>query len=246
MKYQIIIPSKDELDNLKIIIPNIVSRYDLNIMVIDKSKNFNEVKKYCESFKNIDIHLQTSQGKGNALREAVNLSKAEILIFFDADCSHDPSDIQKFIDIFENNEQIQHIGGSRMRGGSDELFDDVQHFIRLFGSLVINLTINLKFNSRLTDSQNGFRAITKEAFLRCNTKSAHTSIETELVAKSLSEGIVYTETLTHEWSRKFGVSKINLFYHSWAYIYALIKIIFYKKPKKSSFIKTEISWFNND
>ena len=78
MKYQIIIPSKDELDNLKIIIPNIVSRYDLNIMVIDKSKNFNEVKKYCESFKNIDIHLQTSQGKGNALREAVNLSKAEI------------------------------------------------------------------------------------------------------------------------------------------------------------------------
>ena len=46
MQVEIIIPSKNELENLKIIIPIVRRLYNFNILVIDKSNNFKEVKKF--------------------------------------------------------------------------------------------------------------------------------------------------------------------------------------------------------
>ena len=243
MQFQIIIPVKNELKNLKILLPILVKKYKYNILIIDKSEDSKRVKKFCLRYKNVHFFSQVSNGKGNALNEAAKLSKATILIFFDADCSHNPDDISKFINIFKLNPKIDHIGGSRMRGGSDELFSEFTHLLRLFGSLIINLVISLKFNAKITDSQNGFRLIKKKIFLKCRVTSKHTSIETELVGKTLSKGFFYREVPTHEWVRKFGVSKINLLKHSWAYIAILIKILFMKKPKINSFIKYDESWF---
>lgn len=246
MKFQIIIPCKNELDNLKVILPAITKKYKYDILIIDKSDNKKKIKKFCSNFKNVQVFSQISSGKGNALNEAAKLSNAEILIFFDADCSHDPNDISKFVNIFNLNHKIEHVGGSRMKGGSDELFEDYQHIIRLIGSLIINLVINIKFRTKITDSQNGLRAIKRTAFLKCEVTSNHTSIETELVARSLSKGFFYTEIPTHEWKRKFGKSKINLLIHSWAYLAILIKILFMRKPKISSFIKYDKSWYQKN
>jgi dolichol-phosphate mannosyltransferase len=246
MKYQIIIPSKDEFENLKIVINSIKKKYNYNILVIDKSKNINIVKNFCSTFEKVDFYTQLSKGKGNALKEAALLSKAEILIFFDADCSHHPDDIKKIVDVFESDPNIRHVGGSRMRGGSDELFEDSQHILRLFGSLLINLVINKKFNTKITDSQNGLRAINKNLFLKCSLKSSHTSIETELVAKTLSQGIPYKEIPTHEWKRNYGKSKINLMFHSWEYIFVLIKIFFMKKQNKGAYISYDKPWYKDD
>ena len=43
---EIIIPSKNELENLKIILTELRKLYSYNILVIDKSDNFYKVKKY--------------------------------------------------------------------------------------------------------------------------------------------------------------------------------------------------------
>jgi glycosyltransferase involved in cell wall biosynthesis len=244
MKYQIIIPCKDEYKNLKIIIPILTKLYSYQVLIVDKSKKKNLIKKFIKKYKKVKLIDQISFGKGKALLEAAKISKSEIIIFFDADCSHNPQDIKKIIDIFKKFPFIDHVGGSRMRGGSDELFRDFDHILRLVGSLIINMAINLKFNAKITDSQNGFRAIIRKKFLNLNLKSKHTSIETELVAKSLSEGLNYAEIPTHEWQRIYGSSKINLFLHSWAYIWALIKIIFLKKPKKKSFKIIKDNWYD--
>ena len=245
MKYQIIIPCKDEYKNLKIIIPSLTKLYSYEILIIDKSKKKKKkiIKNFCRKYKNVKFFDQMSSGKGNALLEAAKLSNSKIVIFFDADCSHNPQDIKKMISMFERFPSLDHVGGSRMRGGSDELFRDFDHLIRLIGSLIINIIINLKFNSKITDSQNGFRAIIRKKFLNLNLKSNHTSIETEIVGKSLSIGLNYIEIPTHEWQRVYGSSKINLFLHSWSYIWVLIKIIFLKRPKKKSFRTVKNAWY---
>ena len=100
----------------------------------------------------------------------------------------------------------------------------------------------MKFNTNLTDYQNGFRAIKRNIFLNLGTKSKHTSIEQEMVSKTLSQGYSYTEVPTHEWSRKTGYSKINLSKHSLDYIFSLFSIMFYRK--KTSRIK--IKSFNKN
>jgi hypothetical protein len=52
--------------------------------------------------------------------------------------------------------------GSRGKGGSDELHGTLEQFIRYIGSQLIMLAINYRWNVRLTDSQNGFRAIRRD------------------------------------------------------------------------------------
>ena len=246
MNIEIIIPCKNELDNLKIIIPKIRKMYNYKILIIDKSSNPKFTKKFCEKFKKLRYLVQTGDGKGNALREAVKKASGDILVFFDADCSHDPEDIKKLLNPFLKYKNVDHVGGSRMRGGSDELFADLQHFLRLFGSLVINYAINFKFKTNLTDSQNGLRAIKKNVFKKCFTKSNHTSIEMELVSRTLAYGYNYIEVPTHEWRRLHGNSKINLLTHSWSYLYQLIQICFFKIRRKKSKIKfREETWYKN-
>lgn len=240
LKFEIIIPAKNELNNLKLILPKIRKKYSCNITLINKSRNVKEnfqLSKICKNL-NIKMLLQKSSGKGNALKEAVEFSKAEILVFFDADFSHDVLDIGKIINIFKKNNKIDHVGGSRLLGGSDELFSDTSHLVRLFGSIIINTIINLKFKVSLTDSQNGLRGIKRKVFQKLNLLSSHTTIEMELVAKSLQYKLNYLEVPTHEYKRLYGKSKINLFIHSWSYIFFLISIIFYKKySKKKLFYK---------
>lgn len=247
MKIDIVIPTKNELDNLKIIIPIIKKKYKYPIIIIDKSddNSVKKLKEFCNRYK-VQLFHQKSKGKGNALKEAIKYCKGDIIVFFDADCSHDPDDIEKLVKPFKSNKFVHHVGGSRMRGGSDELYADFQHFIRLFGSLVINLTINFKFGVNLTDTLNGLRAIKKSVFLKLNPGSHDFAIEVELVSKTLSAGYNYVEIPTHEWQRKFGVSKIGLLTHSWQFISMLISLLFLPKPKKNlSLLNSKINkkWY---
>ena len=52
--------------------------------------------------------------------------------------------------------------GSRGKGGSDELHGTFEQFLRYVGSQLIMLAINYRFGVRLTDSQNGFRALRRD------------------------------------------------------------------------------------
>jgi glycosyltransferase involved in cell wall biosynthesis len=242
----VIIPVKDEFINLKLILPILKKKYNFcEIIIIDKSSltQKKKVKKICQKF-SIKMINQITSGKGNALREAVKFTKKKYLIFFDSDCSHNPYDISRFLKLFNKFSWIDHIGGSRLTGGSDELFNGYDHILRFFGSIVINATINLKFNGRFTDSQNGFRGIKREKFIKLNTKSHHTTIEMELVALSLSNNLNYIEIPTREYKRNSGISKISLIKHSFSYLLMLIKIIFMKKRSKDIFYLKRKYWDN--
>ena len=138
-----------------------------------------------------------------------------------------------------------------MLGGSSELFADIDHAVRLFGSMVINYLISYKFSYKMTDSQNGFRAISKSFFESLNISSAHTTIEQELVGKTLASGNIVLELPTHEYSRIMGSSKINVLKHGPSYIKSLLSILVMKKIKidseKANKVKEKYSynwWIN--
>jgi len=227
MKFSLIIPTLNEFKNLKIILPKI-KNLSKDIIIIDGNSN-DGTEQLCNEH-NIKFVIQKSKGKGNALKEAIEFAKYDTLCFFDADLSHNP---YKIIDLVTPvfKKHFKHVSGSRMLGGSSELFSDVDHLFRLFGSVLINIAISLKFNFKMTDCQNGFRAINKKFFKSLNIKSDHTTIEQELVSKTLSLGHPILEIPTHEYSRLFGLSKISVLKHSVSYLFSLIKIVLMKKKK---------------
>ena len=63
---------------------------------------------------------------------------------------------------------------------------------------------------RLSDSQNGFRAIRTDVLKSLNLRSRHTTIEQEMIVATLRAGYKITEVPTHEHARKAGSSPKNI------------------------------------
>ena len=148
-------------------------------------------------------------GKGAALRLAVEFVTTPICVFVDADGSHDPIDIPLLAAPIHAG-VADHVTGSRLLGGSDELHGGGDEFLRLAGSAFITYLINWKYGTRLSDSQNGFRAIRTDVFRQLALRSRHTTIEMEMITATLAAGLVISEIPTHERRRAAGYSKISL------------------------------------
>ena len=110
-----------------------------------------------------------------------------------------------------------------MRGGSDELHSSATEFVRLIGSEIITMTINYRFGVRLTDYQNGFRAIRRETMLAIRTKERIFTIEQEMAMKALKRGYRLDEVPTHEYRRHHGTSHVVVWRVGHRYVWCLLK-----------------------
>lgn len=215
----VILPTKNEQKNLEILFPYLIEHTE-ELIVIDGHSTDETVtiaKKYTPH-----VYLDPNQGKGAALRMAAEKVTKPVTVFIDADHSHDPADIPKLIyPIF--NGDYDHVSGSRTLGGSDELHGDLNKFLRMMGSDIILLGMNYRFGVRLTDSQNGFRAIRSDIFKVLDLQENITSIEQEMIIKTLVHQFRMGEVATHEYMRTFGESKILVRKVAIRYIYSWLK-----------------------
>ncbi len=149
------------------------------------------------------------KGKGAALQLAIRHVETPVCVFVDADGSHDPIDIPLLVAPIHAG-TADHVTGSRLMGGSDELHGGGDEFLRFTGSALITCLINMRFGVRLSDSQNGFRAIRTDVFRHLGLSSKHTTIEMEMIMATLAAGYRLAEVPTHERPRAAGYSKISL------------------------------------
>lgn len=153
--------------------------------------------------------LDNGKGKGDGIRIGIKNASGDIIVFMDADGSHESSDISKLVKpILDNKADM--VVGCRMTGGSDELHGDIGKFLRFIGSMIITLIINYRWGVRLTDVQNGFRAIRKEAAMNINLVENNFTIEEEMVMKCLRKRYRVMNMPAHEYARKIGTSRIVL------------------------------------
>lgn len=174
------------------------------------------------------VVLDNRKGKGDAVRVGIKNAKGDILVFIDADGSHDPADIPRLVQLIQED-KADLVIGSRMKGGSDELHGDVSKFIRMWGSDIITIGINLRFKQNITDSQNGFRAIRANCARALNLQENITTIEQEMLIKSLHHNFKVAEVPAHEYARKFGTSTINVKKVAFRYVYSWLKYLIFKK-----------------
>jgi dolichol-phosphate mannosyltransferase len=88
------------------------------------------------------------------------------------------------------------------------------------------LAINYRWNVRLTDSQNGFRAIRRDVALKLNLTSNWATIEMEMLMKALKQRYRVGEIASHEYARRWGSSKLVIWRIWFAFGWALIRNIF--------------------
>ena len=170
------------------------------------------------------VDLDGGKGKGEALRRSLDSAAGDIVVFIDADGSHDPRDIPALVAPIKAG-AADLVIGSRGKGGSDELHGTIEQFIRYVGSQLIMLAINYRWNVRLTDSQNGFRAIRRDVGRKLDLKSNLTTIEQEMLMRALKLGYRVDEVPTHEYERKWGTSKVVVWKLWAAYLWSFFRNI---------------------
>ena len=218
----VVIPTKNE-EGLIAEMIDAVRPHATEILVVDGHST--DRTRDIAAEKGVRVVLDAGRGKGEALRRSFVEARHDILVFIDADGSHDPQDIPRLVEpIRRGNAEL--VVGSRTRGGSDELHGTGEQLLRYVGSQIIMLAINYRWQVRLTDSQNGFRAVRRDVARALNLKSNLTTIEQEMLMRALKCGCRVVEVPSHEFERRWGVSKVSVWRLWWAYVWSLMRNIF--------------------
>lgn len=164
------------------------------------------------------------KGKGEAIRCSIPHIETGITVFMDADGSHDARDIPRLVAPILTG-KADHVSGSRLLGGSSELHGGFDECFRLMGSSFITACINWRFKVRLSESQNGFRAIRTDVLRQLGLQENITTIEQEMIIKTIKKGFRMAEVPSHEHCRKAGESKIKVSKVAFRYVWSVVKYL---------------------
>ncbi len=149
------------------------------------------------------------KGKGSAIRMSLEVVAADVLVFMDADGSHDPRDIPRLaLPVIRGEAHL--CVGDRFAGGSEELSINFGQLIRTIGNISMNVAINLRWKTELADTLNGFRAVDRAAASSVGLRENGHTIEQEMVMKMLRGGYRVINVPAHEYARAHGKSHIRI------------------------------------
>jgi dolichol-phosphate mannosyltransferase len=219
----VVIAAKQEAPTIADVV-NRTRRYAGEVFVVDghSTDGTPELAARCGA----SVLADGGRGKGEAIRRAIPHIRTPVTVFLDADGSHDPEDIPLLVEPILGD-QADHVTASRLRGGSSELHGGFDEFFRLTGSSFITACINWRFNCRLSDSQNGFRAIRTAVLRQLDLRENMTTIEQEMIIKTLRLGLRIAEVPSHEHPRAHGCSHIRVWRSAPRYGFSLVKNLFF-------------------
>jgi dolichol-phosphate mannosyltransferase len=170
MKTAVVIPTYNERENLGQLVEAIVQLpIDLNVIVVDDNSpdGTGQVAdaltiKYPEKVE--VIHRQGKGGRGSAciagFRSALQRSEFGYLLEMDADFSHDPKDIVRFVEELEKRPDCDIVIGARYVSGGKIVGWGIQRHIL---SRISNFFARVMLGVPIHDYTNGYRCYTRRA-----------------------------------------------------------------------------------
>ena len=201
----------NEAENIHEFLNSSLKLKDVDVLIIDDNSP-DETSKIIESYqsKHKNLFLIKRSGKlglDTAHKEGFEFAQknnCKNLITLDADLSHDPNQIPKFIKILQTKPFV--IGSRYIGGGKNEM-----KFSRLVLSYLGNKLIKFIFNincSEYTTSFRGFNLTLLKNFEIKNVKSKGYSFFMETIYQIHKSGNLIEETPIIFKDRKKGISKI--------------------------------------
>ena len=128
----------------------------------------------------LKIIFQTeNQGKGAAIKTALEQVTGQIVIIQDADLEYDPSDYPGLLAPIQRG-QADVVYGSRFAGGGPHR---VLFFWHSMGNRLLTLLSNMLTNLNLSDMEVGYKAFRAEVFRDIELKSKRFGFEPEITIK---------------------------------------------------------------
>ena len=182
MKVSIGIPAYNEEKNIAAIIIKLRKIVDTVIVCNDGSND--STAEIAENLGAIVINHEKNLGYGSAIKSIFKKSKeigSDILVTFDADGQHRIEDIKKVIEPIQNGD-VDLVIGSRFLDNTKGKIPEY----RKIGINIITKITNSTLKKKITDSQSGFRAYSKNLISKLNISDIGMGISTEILIKASS------------------------------------------------------------
>lgn len=230
VKAIVIIPTYNERENIGRLITQLlgvfkkIKKWKLEILVVDDNspdKTAEIVEKEGKKRKNVGLLLRRKKvGLGAAylagMKKAFGEMGADVVLTMDADLSHNPACVPKFLKFIE--EGAQFVVGSRYISGGSIAEDWSPHrkFLSIFGNKIVPLVLG---RDSFTDWTSGYRAITKEVYKKILPKLSEDKAEFKGYTFNISfaynavvSGFRTAEVAIKFVDRRSGRSKLGLEY----------------------------------
>jgi glycosyltransferase involved in cell wall biosynthesis len=177
----VVIPCYNEQDTIAEVIRRVrETPYPKEILCVDDA-SADDTWAILETLKGDDLQLfrhERNQGKGAALRTALEQIHGDIVIIQDADLEYDPRDYPALLaPILEGKADV--VYGSRFMGGPHR----VLLFWHRIGNALVTLISNMFSNLNLSDMETGYKVFRADVARRLNLKSPRFGVEPEITAK---------------------------------------------------------------
>jgi dolichol-phosphate mannosyltransferase len=225
MRVSIIIPTYNERENLPLLVEKLSEILEENfvdgeIVIVDDNSpdGTGEIaEKLKEKYKMQVLHRKAKLGLSSAVLDGAKIAKGDIIGVMDADLSHPPEEIPKFLRAIKEADFV--IGSRYKKGGKIENWDLKRKIVSKGAKFLA------KPLTSVTDPLSGFFFFRKKLLEGIKLNPKGFKIGLEILVKAKPKKIVeipYTFV-----GRKKGKSKLNLKEYS-NYLHHLLSLYFFK------------------
>jgi hypothetical protein len=213
----LLIPAKNEEGNLVELISRIKLEKNTQIIFVIANSKDDTLNKALEiannnSFFKFDVLEQQSNGKKNAIKEALPYIENELVAILDSDISVDPEELNNFFAIIEKN-LADFVNGSRLVYSMEK---GAMRLLNNFGNRVFQKFVSFVIKENITDTLCGTKVFKKELVqtiinwdMKNKFKDPFGDFNFIFAASSIGERIV--DYPVHYRSRTYGSTQISRF-----------------------------------
>lgn len=223
-KVFIVIPAFNEEKVIQEVILEVQKTGYKNIIVVDDGSSDETFKKAREIAEIIVLRHKINRGKGAATKtgiEAAKLLGADIIITMDGDGQHDPEDIKNLIQpILDGKCEV--VLGTRLKN------PEGMPWYKIIHNYIGNAITWYLFGLWVTDSQSGFRAYSRMAADKINTRADRYEYDSEVIREIYIYKLKYEEVPIKVRYTDYSMGKIQKqgFFNGFKVVYKMLwKII---------------------
>ena len=164
----------------------VLLQIEKEVIIVDdgSSDGTREILPTLAELPEVFVHYhQHNQGKGAAVRTAIEKSTGDIMLVQDADLEYDPRDYPGLLQpIVEDRSAV--VYGSRFLGGPRK----AMFFSHMLGNKLLTLFSNILFDTILSDMETCYKVFTREVAEQLDLQSPGWGFDPEITAKILKRG----------------------------------------------------------